>query len=61
MHINPWPYYDKEQKNAVNRILSSGKVNQWTGNETKMFEKEFAEYVSSSHAIAVSMEQWHFI
>ena len=37
-----WPQYDIDEINIVNKIITSGKVNYWTGLEGKAFEKEFA-------------------
>ncbi|MFE9444687.1 DegT/DnrJ/EryC1/StrS family aminotransferase [Streptomyces sp. NPDC006602] len=39
-------------RRAAQRVLASGWVT--TGRETELFEKEFAEYVSAAHAVAVS-------
>jgi dTDP-4-amino-4,6-dideoxygalactose transaminase len=52
--ISPWPFYAQDERDAVNDILLSGKVNQWTGTEVKSFEKEFAEYIGTDYAVAVS-------
>lgn len=49
-----WPELDSEQIEAALRVLHSGKLNYWTGNEGKQFEREYAEYVGQPHAIAVS-------
>lgn len=48
-----WPQYAPDEIAAATKILGSGKVNYWTGNEGKAFEKEFAEYLGVNHAIAV--------
>jgi dTDP-4-amino-4,6-dideoxygalactose transaminase len=34
--------------------LASGKVNYWTGQETRLFEKEYAAYLQVKHAIALA-------
>ncbi|MDE1462261.1 DegT/DnrJ/EryC1/StrS family aminotransferase [Spartinivicinus poritis] len=52
--FSPWPAYSQEEAEAVKNILLSNKVNYWTGNEGKAFEKEFAAWVGSEYAIAVS-------
>jgi len=39
---------------AVNAVLKSGKVNSWTGEQVKLFEKEFSEYIDVDHAIATA-------
>lgn len=54
MKISNWPYFDSEQINAVTKILNSGKVNAWTGDECKLFEKEFAHFSNSKYAIAMA-------
>ena len=52
--LAPWPYYDSKQINEASKVLESGKVNYWTGNKSKLFEKKFADYVGTKYAIAVS-------
>ena len=49
-----WPHFEEDEINIVKKILSSGKVNSWTGNETKNFEIEFASNLQIKHAIALS-------
>ena len=53
MKISNWPYFDKEQINAVSDILRRGAVN---GNsiETRSFEIEFAKYINVKKAVAIS-------
>lgn len=50
----PWPSFSQEEIAAVTNVLDSNRVNQWTGNEVLAFEKEFADYVGSEHAIALA-------
>ena len=50
----PWPSYTQEEAEAVSRVLMSNKVNYWTGNEGREFEKEFAAYCGCRHAVALS-------
>lgn len=52
--FSPWPAYSYEECKAVSDVLSSGKVNYWTGEIGRLFEKEFASWVGVKHAIAVS-------
>ena len=52
--LPPWPIFDEEQIDAVARVLRSGKVNYWTGQQGRRFEEEFAEYVGCRHAVAVA-------
>jgi len=53
-HFAPWPFFGQDEISAVVEVLRSGKVNQWTGTEIMSFEKEFADYHSVSHAIALA-------
>ncbi len=50
----PWPYYGREEIEAVTRVLRSGKVNQWTGTEVTAFEKEYAKYLGVRHCVALA-------
>jgi dTDP-4-amino-4,6-dideoxygalactose transaminase len=52
--FSPWPDYDDQEKQAVLSVLDSNKVNYWTGQECREFEKEFAAYSDSEYAIAVA-------
>lgn len=50
----PWPSFTQEEADAVQRVLLSNKVNYWTGQEGRAFEREFAEFAGTSHAIALA-------
>lgn len=50
----PWPYFSEDEIEAVTRVLKSGKVNYWTGEEGHLFEKEFAESVGCTYGVAVA-------
>lgn len=52
--FSPWPSFLQEEADAVSRVLLSNKVNYWTGNECREFEKEFAAWVDTKHAVALS-------
>jgi len=54
MLLPKWPSYDQEQISAVVDVLSSGKVNTWTGQETNLFEEEFAAFTGAQCAVAMS-------
>ena len=54
MQLSRWPFYDEDQINAVTNVLFSGKVNNWTGQETNIFEKEFAQWCGTDYAIAMA-------
>lgn len=51
--LSPWPSYSEEEVEAVAAVLRSNRVNYWTGTESREFEKEFAAYIGSRHAIAL--------
>lgn len=52
--VAPWPTFDSEDIRAAEEVVRSGKVNYWTGTQTKDFEREFAEFVGSRHGIAMA-------
>jgi len=52
--FSPWPSFTTEEGHAVQATLMSGKVNYWTGNECREFEKEFAAWCGTNYAVAVS-------
>lgn len=49
----PWPFYDHDEIEAVYRVLQSGNVNYWTGEEGCLFEKEFAANAGVNYAVAL--------
>jgi dTDP-4-amino-4,6-dideoxygalactose transaminase len=51
---SPWPYFAPEEIAAATRVLVSGKVNYWTGEEGRLFEKEFAEVTKCKHGVTLS-------
>lgn len=52
--FSPWPSFSRAEAEAVANVLLSNKVNYWTGDECRKFEKEFADFFDSKYAIAVS-------
>ncbi len=50
----PWPYFAEDEIQAAMKVLRSGKVNYWTGDEGRLFEREFAETTGCKHAIALA-------
>jgi len=51
--FTPWPLFTEEEANAVTSVLLSNKVNYWTGQECREFEKEFAAWAGTEYAIAL--------
>jgi dTDP-4-amino-4,6-dideoxygalactose transaminase len=52
--FSPWPSFTIEEADAVSSVILSNKVNYWTGQECRLFEKEFAEWSNSNYAIALT-------
>ncbi|OKY73769.1 MAG: aminotransferase [Desulfobulbaceae bacterium DB1] len=52
--FSPWPFFTKEEADAVSRVLLSNKVNYWTGNEGREFETEFAAWCGAEYAVALA-------
>ncbi len=52
--FSPWPSFSEEEANAVRDVVLSNKVNYWTGQECREFEKEFAAWAGTEHAVAVT-------
>ena len=50
----PWPSFSPEEIAAATRVLESGKVNYWTGDEGRQFEAEFAAITGCKHAVALA-------
>lgn len=50
----PWPHFEADQIEAAARVLESGKVNYWTGDEGRQFESEFAAFTGCKHAVALA-------
>jgi dTDP-4-amino-4,6-dideoxygalactose transaminase len=49
-----WPRFDDNTIQAVVGVLKSGKVNYWTGPKGMEFEKLYAAWQGSAHAISVA-------
>lgn len=50
----PWPNFSDEEAQAVAAVLRSNRVNYWTGEECRAFEREFADWADCDHAIALA-------
>jgi len=51
--FSSWPSHTLEEANSVRNVLLSNKVNYWTGNECREFEKEFAVWSNSKYSVAL--------
>lgn len=49
-----WPVYADDERAAADAVLASGRVNYWTGDECRSYEREYAEYLGASRAIALA-------
>ncbi|WP_435230945.1 DegT/DnrJ/EryC1/StrS family aminotransferase [Pseudopelagicola sp. nBUS_20] len=49
-----WPCFTDEEADAVAQVLLSNKVNYWTGQEGRKFEREFSTWCNVDYSIAVS-------
>ena len=52
--FSPWPCFTDEEVSAVGSVLLSSRVNYWTGQEVRLFEQEFSEYVGVTDSIALA-------
>jgi dTDP-4-amino-4,6-dideoxygalactose transaminase len=52
--VRSWPQFDPDEIEAVEVVLRSGKVNYWTGEQGRLFEREFAEACGCEHGVAVA-------
>lgn len=52
--FSPWPSFTVEEADAVRDVILSNKVNYWTGQECRAFEKEFAAWAGTEHAVALA-------
>lgn len=52
--FEPWPSFTHQEADAVSKVLLSNKVNYWTGQECREFEKEFAQFAGTQYAVALA-------
>ncbi len=52
--FSPWPSFTEEEASAVRDVLLSNKVNYWTGQECREFEREFAVWAETEYAVALA-------
>ena len=50
----PWPSVTEQELDAATRVLRSNRVNYWTGDEGRQFEREFAAWSRTGYAVAVA-------
>ena len=49
-----WPTFAADEIEAVARVLRSGRVNYWTGEEGRQFEHEFAAACGARYGVALA-------
>lgn len=52
--FTPWPSFSEDEADAARDVLLSNKVNYWTGQECREFEREFAVFADTEYAIALA-------
>lgn len=52
--VSSWPSFSEEEVAAAAAVIASNKVNYWTGQEGRLFEREFAAWAGSAHAVALA-------
>ncbi len=52
--FSPWPSFSVEEADAARDVILSNRVNYWTGEECRHFEREFAAWAGTRHAIALA-------
>lgn len=52
--FSPWPCFTQEEVDAVADVLASNRVNYWTGDRCREFERRFAEWAGTRHAVALA-------
>lgn len=49
-----WPDFSEQEVAAAAAVIASNKVNYWTGQEGRQFEREFARWSGAAHAVALA-------
>jgi dTDP-4-amino-4,6-dideoxygalactose transaminase len=52
--FSPWPSYTEEEADAVRQVLASNKTNYRIGGVGRLFEREFASFCGTDHAVALA-------
>jgi dTDP-4-amino-4,6-dideoxygalactose transaminase len=52
--FSPWPSFTDEEADAVRNVILSNKVNYWTGQEAREFEREYATWAGTEYAVALT-------
>lgn len=49
-----WPDFSEEEAEAVAQVVRSSRVNYWTGEIGRAFEREFAQWAGTANAVALA-------
>ena len=49
-----WPIFEADELAAVDAVLRSGRVNYWTGDQCKLFERAWSDYHGGMHSLAMA-------
>ena len=49
-----WPEFEQDERDAVQRVLESGKTNYWYGEEGQLFEQEFAVWCGARFGLCIA-------
>ncbi len=52
--LPPWPIFEADELAAVEAVLRSGRVNYWTGDQCKLFERAWSDYHGGIHSLAMA-------
>lgn len=52
--FSPWPSFTEEEAEATRNVILSNRVNYWTGQECREFEKEYAAWCGTNYAVALA-------
>ncbi|MYN13573.1 aminotransferase [Pusillimonas sp. TS35] len=52
--FSPWPSFTKEEADAVHSVIMSNRVNYWTGEQGRQFEREFSAWVGCDYGVALA-------
>ena len=52
--LAPWPIFEADELAAVEAVLRSGRVNYWTGDACKSFERAWSDYHGGVHSLAMA-------
>jgi len=52
--FSSWPAFTDIEADAVRNVLLSNKVNYWTGEECRKFEKEFSDWSNATYSVALA-------